>query len=216
MKGHKNKPKGRYFDLRMQAAYLAGEFSYIDYLDLLCHIGKCQSCLKTFDRLEVEVAKFRPMYYLDEALQKPPTKNCLTIDRIGRLARGDVFLESSWCLYASYHLCFCARCHALYCQFLEIEEVGSNNQTELSLIIPASTLNEKMLIEIASPEAYLAFRQDLGLKPSESVLGSLVKKECLHTFLLDLKYEQSQGGEYFLAFAYLEQTGSFVDGIDFI
>lgn len=198
--------------MQNKIAFLNGKFSHFDYLELIFHCDECEDCRKLLEEMEGIFISERPLYDLDQALKQPQTDRCLSESGIMRLIEGDVELESSQYFYSAYHLCFCSRCYALYCHSMGVETIRTNDGSAASVLVPANTLNEKLLIQTVGIEAYSEFRKDLELTPKEDIYNYLAKKGVLSNFLLALYYIR-RGNRYVLDSANLDYMDYFVDGI---
>lgn len=193
-------------------AFMNGEFSYVDYFDYLIHCDICQYCCLELEKMEEEVFKERPLFHLEYALRRQSTDKCLCEADMNRLVKGDAEFESSKFLYAQYHLCFCSRCYALFCQSLVIKSAEASDYE--SIVIPANTLNEKMLYEIVGPQKYSALRNYFEIEPAGTIYDYLIKRELLNNVLLTLKYEKKR--EHRLAFVSIDGFDFYVDGIELV
>lgn len=197
----------------IKIAFLNGKFSYYDYLELMFHCDSCPSCKKALERMEAIFIKDRPLYDLDQALKQPFTSRCLSDSSIGKLVAGDVEMGSSQYFYCVYHLCFCSRCYALYCHTLGSETFKTPDGKAVSVIFPANTLNDQLLIAIIGYKKYNGLRKLLDLRPGDKIFSYLARAEDLNSVLLVLQYGKS-GGEYILNSAYFNYEDYFVDGIE--
>jgi len=199
-------------DMRTKIAFLNGKFSHFDYLELIFHTDECAACRKTLDEMEDIFINERPLYDLDQSLKHPRTDKCLSEAGILRLVAGDVELESSQYFYSAYHLCFCSRCYALYCYAMGAQIFESKDENMVSVLVPANTFNEKLLICTVGIDAYNGFRKDLELQPKDSIYSYLMREGLLSNFLLSLQYTK-RGSRYILDSACLDCEEYFVDGI---
>lgn len=193
--------------------FLGGEFSLDEYSELLLHTEKCSTCSEEMDGMESFIFNERPEFCLNDALNKVRTHRCLSNKLIKRFARQDVTLSSTSSLYAAYHLRFCARCYALFCQSLKVKRSLSPDGQKLTVELLVSTLNEKILAEMIGAFRYNIFREGLGVKPGDYIYNFLMRSGFLNLTLLALEYKKVKG-QYELSVAYINKNDYFLDGLE--